>query len=212
MIILGIVALTSYLLGSVPAGYLAGRLAGIDIRNHGSGNIGATNVTRVLGKRYGYPVFLFDFLKGLGAVRLSILIAKNHTIDVDSLQFVQLAAAVSCILGHSFPLWLGFRGGKGVATSAGALFGMMPFVALVAISAWIITFLASRYVSVASIVAAIAVPITVAIMGQFKKTNDRVFLYFSVVMAAVIVLRHRSNFIRLMHGTEPRFRRKSEDR
>jgi acyl phosphate:glycerol-3-phosphate acyltransferase len=211
VIILGIVALISYLLGSIPAGYFAGRLAGTDIRKHGSGNIGATNVTRVLGKRYGYPVFLFDFLKGLGAVRLSILIGRNDTGDLDFLQLVELVAAVSCVLGHSFPVWLGFRGGKGVATSAGALFGMMPFTALVVIAVWITTFQVTRYVSVASMVAAVSVPITVAIMAQFKKTDDRVFLYFCVVMAAGIVVRHRSNLIRLMRGTEPRFRKKGED-
>ena len=211
MITFVVIALVSYLIGSFPSGYLAGRLAKIDIRKAGSGNIGATNVTRLLGKRYGYPVFLADFLKGLAAVYLSTLIAKyNGAASADSFQLFELVAAVSAVMGHSFPIWLRFRGGKGVATSAGALFGMMPLIALVTIAVWIVTFQITRYVSVASMTAAIALPLLVAIMMRVRQTDDRVLLYFCAVMAAVIVLRHRSNLSRLLHGTEPRFR-KSED-
>ncbi len=212
MITFVVITLVGYLIGSFPSGYLAGRLAKIDIRKAGSGNIGATNVTRLLGKRYGYPVFVADFLKGLAAVYISTLIAKHYgAAPADSFQLFELVAAVSAVLGHSFPIWLRFRGGKGVATSAGALFGMMPLTALVTIAVWIVTFQITRYVSVASITAAITLPVLVAIMMRFKQTDDRVFLYFCAAMAAVIILRHRSNISRLSRGTEPRFR-KSEDR
>jgi glycerol-3-phosphate acyltransferase PlsY len=205
-----VVGITSYFLGSIPTGYLVGRLAGIDIRSAGSGNIGATNVTRILGKKYGYPVFLVDFLKGFAAVTLSDLIAKYFVAGTSSLQVFELVAAVCSVLGHSFPIWLRFRGGKGVATSAGALFGLMPLAALIVAVVWVLTFQLTRYVSVASMTAAIALPIAVATIMHFQGTSEWTFFYFSACMAAVIVLRHRSNLSRLMRGTEPRFT-KSED-
>ena len=204
------IALASYLLGSFPAGYLAGRIAGVDVRTKGSGNIGATNVTRVLGKHYGYPVFAIDFLKGLGAVELAVLLVRHPAFPSNSILLSELTATVSCVLGHSFPVWLGFRGGKGVATSAGALFRMMPVAALIVMGVWILIFLLTRFVSVASIAAAISLPVTVAIRAPFKGTDGRIFFVFCTIMAALIVLRHRSNLSRLMSGTEPRFR-KSED-
>ena len=116
------VVIASYLLGSIPFGYLAGRMAGIDIRKCGSGNVGATNVIRTLGKGYGYPVFALDFLKGLGAVKMSILIATRMQSEWNPPEMFGIVAAISAVLGHSFPVWLRFHGGKGVATSGGALF------------------------------------------------------------------------------------------
>jgi len=121
----------SYLLGSIPFAYLAGRIAGIDIRKCGSGNVGATNVIRTLGKSYGYPVFVADFLKGLGAVKLSMLIAPRLQPEWNSPEMFGIVAAIFSVLGHSFPVWLHFKGGKGVATSAGALFGLAPVAALI---------------------------------------------------------------------------------
>jgi len=113
MLTLAAVLVVSYLLGSIPFGYLAGRVAGIDIRKTGSGNIGATNVVRVLGKLYGYPVFFLDFLKGLGAVEISVLIATRVQPEWGSPEVFGILAAVSSVIGHCFPLWLKFRGGKG---------------------------------------------------------------------------------------------------
>src|SRR5947207_4808689 len=139
MLVFSAVALVSYLLGSIPAGYLAGRIAGIDIRHAGSGNIGATNVTRVLGKRYGYPVFIVDFLKGLMAVSLSSLIEKRAQAMSAPTELFGIVAAISSVIGHAFPVWLSFKGGKGVATSMGALFGLMPLVALIGVAGWVIT-------------------------------------------------------------------------
>src|SRR4029079_16244883 len=124
MLTFAVVVLASYLLGSIPFGYLAGRMAAIDIRNCGSGNVGATNVIRTLGKSYGYPVVALDFLKGLGAVKVSILIATRMQSEWNPPEMFGIVGAISSVLGHSFPIWLRFKGGKGVATSAGTLFGL----------------------------------------------------------------------------------------
>jgi glycerol-3-phosphate acyltransferase PlsY len=208
MLPLLITGFASYLIGSIPAGYIAGRIAGIDIRTVGSGNIGATNVTRVLGKRYGYPVFIVDFLKGFAAVGMSIMIAKRTQPVLIPSELLGVVGAVACVLGHSFPVWLGFKGGKGVAASAGALFGLMPFVALIAVAVWLIIFYLTRYVSVASMTAALAVPITILSMMFLGQTDGTTLLYFSICLAAVVIFRHRSNLSRLVRGAEPRFKRK----
>jgi len=202
-----LIALLSYLMGSVPAGYIAGRFAGIDIRRVGSGNIGATNVLRVLGKPYGYAVFLFDFCKGVGAVRMSILIINAAHPGNQESELVGIMAGVLCVLGHTYPVWLGFKGGKGVATSVGVLFGLMPAAALTVLAVWFVTFQATKYVSVASIAAAVALPVTAAVMVHFGKAGTPL-VYFSACLAVVIVWRHRSNVSRLMKGTEASFRRK----
>jgi len=110
MVILAAVLIGSYLLGSIPFGYLAGRLAGIDVRDAGSGNVGATNVVRVLGKRYGYPVFALDVLKGFGAVKISMLMAPGRPPEWNSSEFFGIVAAMSSVLGHLYPPWLKFKG------------------------------------------------------------------------------------------------------
>ena len=208
MLILAAIVLGSYLLGSIPAGYLAGRIAGIDIRKTGSGNIGATNVTRTLGKRYGYPVFAVDFLKGLAAVSMSILIAKRAPSGWNSSDLCGIVGGVSCVIGHAFPVWLQFRGGKGVATSAGVIFRLMPLVTLIGAVIWVVTFGLTRYVSVASITATIALPVVIFIMIFLNQTHETALLYFSIFLAAIVILLHRSNLSRLMRGTEPRSKRK----
>jgi len=164
MLALIITGFAGYLIGSIPAGYIAGRVAGIDIRTAGSGNIGATNVTRILGKGYGYPVFAVDFLKGLAAVIISVSMGQCAQPISVPVELFGIVAAVCCVLGHSFPVWLRFKGGKGVAASAGALFGLMPRAALIAVAVWLIIFYLTRYVSVASMIAALAVPITILSM------------------------------------------------
>ena len=208
MLTFAIVVIASYLLGSIPFGYLAGRMAGIDIRNCGSGNVGATNVIRTLGKGYGYPVFALDFLKGLGAVKMSILIATRMQSEWNPPEMFGIVAAISSVLGHSFPVWLGFKGGKGVATSGGALFGLAPVAALVGVVIWIVTFWLTRYVSVASIAAAAALPFVILITTWLGQTTGKLLFYSSLCLAAVVIWRHRSNLSRLIHGTEPRFNRK----
>lgn len=199
------IALLSYLVGSIPSGFIAGRIAGVDVRTAGSGAIGATNVTRLLGKRYGYPVFFADFVKGLGAVGIATLVNKQVSISQNSAQLLQIVAGVFCVIGNAFPVWLRFRGGKGIATSAGVLFGLIPLNALVGVIVWVVTFQITRYVSVASMTATIALPLTVLVATYFRQTNEYLMLYLTMCLAGLVILRHRSNLSRLMRGTEKRF-------
>jgi glycerol-3-phosphate acyltransferase PlsY len=207
MVIFMVVAAGSYLLGSIPFGYLIARIGGIDIRQVGSCNIGATNVVRVLGKRYGYPVFVLDFLKGFGAVRLSMLLAARLPPDWNSPEIFGIIAAACSIFGHSYPLWLRFKGGKGVATSAGALFALTALGGLIALVTWIAIFWLTRYVSVASITAALVLPFAILVISWWNQGAKTIF-YFSICAAGLVIWRHRSNLSRLMQGTEPRFTRK----
>jgi len=207
MVTLVVVLVGSYLLGSIPFGYVISRIAGVDIRRTGSGNVGATNVVRVLGKRYGYPVFVLDFLKGFGAVKISTLLATGPPPDWNSPELFGIIAAVSSVVGHSYPLWLKFKGGKGVATSAGALFALTAIGGLSGLGIWIAIFWLTRYVSVASITAALLLPVVILVIS-WRDERPRAIFYFSLCAAAVVIWRHRSNLSRLMRGTEPRFTRK----
>ena len=202
------IALLGYLFGSVPSGYFAGRLSGTDIRSAGSGNIGATNVLRVLGKKWGYAVFVADAFKGFAAVSLSSLIADRVIVARPYAEYFAILAAVMCIIGHTFPVWLRFKGGKGVATSVGAVFGLMPIAAITIFTIWVIVFEITRYVSVASIVAASSLPFTIMVLMRWKMIQGSGLLYFSSVMLILVLWRHRSNFSRLLKGTEQRFTRK----
>ena len=210
MVTLATLLVGSYLLGSIPFGYLAGRLVGIDIRQAGSGNVGATNVVRVLGKGYGYPVFALDFLKGFGEVKISMLMAPGQPSEWNSPEIVGILAAMSSILGHLYPPWLKFKGGKGVATSAGALLELTPVATLIGVAIWIIVFWLTRYVSLASITAAVVLPIVILVVRSHDQNNGKPLVYSSACVAVVIVWRHRSNLSRLIQGTEPRFTRKRE--
>ena len=125
----------------------------------------------------------------------------------NSYEALKILGAISCVIGNTFPVWLRFRGGKGVATSAGALFGLTPLATLIAVVVWVIIFQITRYVSVASIVAAIGLPLTILVMTDFTQPNQSLLFYFSICLAAVVILRHRSNLSRLMQGTEQRFDR-----
>jgi|SRR6516165_3329024 glycerol-3-phosphate acyltransferase PlsY len=208
MVTLAVLLVGSYLLGSIPFGYLAGRLGGIDIREAGSGNVGATNVVRVLGKGYGYPVLALDFLKGLAAVTISMLMAPGRPPEWNSPEIFGILAAISSVLGHSYPLWLKFKGGKGVATSAGALLALTPVATLIGVVIWIIVFCLTRYVSLASITAAVFLPIVILLVSSQDQNSGKPLIYSSACVAAVIIWRHRSNLSRLIRGTEPRFTRK----
>jgi glycerol-3-phosphate acyltransferase PlsY len=208
MVTLDAVLIGSYLLGTIPFGYLAGRLGGIDIRKAGSGNVGATNVVRVLGKRYGHPVFALDVLKGFGAVKISMLIAQGQPQGWNSPVIFGILAGMSSVLGHLYPPWLKFKGGKGVATSAGALLALAPVATLIGVAIWIIVFWLTGYVSLASIIAAGALPIVILVFSSHDQNNGKPLVYSSACVAAVVIWRHRSNLSRLMRGTEPRFTRK----
>lgn len=197
-----------YFLGSFPAGYFAGRLAGVDVRSVGSGNIGATNVLRVLGKRWGYPVFLIDAFKGFAAVRVSFILAKHSPDAQMYAEYIAILAAMMSVAGHMFPVWLRFKGGKGVATSAGAVIGLMPLVVPFVFLVWIVVFEISRYVSLASIVAAVFLPLIVSLFAYWKFVDTAAFIYFSLIITVLVLWRHRSNLSRLRQGTEQRFTRK----
>jgi glycerol-3-phosphate acyltransferase PlsY len=210
MVILAVLLLGSYLLGSIPFGYLAGRLGGIDIQQAGSGNVGATNVVRVLGKRYGYPVFALDVLKGFGAVKISMLMAPGRPPEWNSPEIFGILAAMSSVLGHLYPPWLRFKGGKGVATSAGALLALTPIATLIGVAIWVIVFCLTGYVSLASVIAAVVLPIVILVVSWNDQNKVKPLVYSSVCVAAVVIWRHRSNLSRLIRGTEPRFTRKRE--
>src|SRR5437773_11774467 len=208
MITFAVILVGSYLLGSVPFGYLAGQFAGVDIRKFGSGNVGATNVVRLLGKRYGYPVFALDFLKGFGAVKISMLMATGQPPEWNSPETFGILAAMSSVLGHLYPPWLKFKGGKGVATSAGALLALTPAATLIGVAIWIIVFWLTRYVSLASITAAVVLLVVIPVVGSQDQNKRKPLVYSSACVAAIVIWRHRSNLSRLIRGTEPRFTRK----
>src|SRR5678815_1463821 len=193
MVSLATIVIVSYLLGSIPFGYMAGRIGGIDIQQAGSGNVGATNVVRVLGKRYGYPVFALDVLKGFGAVKISMLMAPGRPPEWNSPEIFGILAAMSSVLGHLYPPWLRFKGGKGVATSAGALFALTPIATLIGIAIWIIVFWLTGYVSLASMIAAIVLPIVILVLRSQDQNKGKPLVYSSACVAAVVIWRHRSN-------------------
>ena len=199
------VLLLGYLLGSVPFGFIAGRFNGIDIRAHGSGNIGATNVWRVCGWRFGLPVFILDALKGVAAIWLGVRFAYP-----EPSQLFSIVCAAGCILGHSFPVWLKFKGGKGVATSLGVMIGLMPFPTLIVFAVWALIFKASGYVSLASIIAAGLLPTIVGIGNLAGWAHGWPAFYFALVAGLLVIVRHRSNIARLRAGTESRFEKKKK--
>lgn len=194
-----------YLLGSIPTGYLIGRAKGVDIRAHGSGNIGATNVLRTLGKPLGILAFVGDTGKGFAAVWAGYLL--HETGAAWPISAYGVTAGLACIVGHNHPCWLKFKGGKGIATSAGVLTALMPLAIPVLLVIWLILFAATRYVSVASIGAALALPVIVGLLGLRVEGYDQVLLGFAVVAALLAIWRHRSNIQRLREGTENRFGR-----
>lgn len=195
-----LIALGAFLLGSVPTGYLVARAKGVDIRRHGSGNIGATNVFRTLGRPLGILVFFVDALKGFAAVWLAEKFGGGS-------DWAGIIAAVAVIAGHNYTPWLGFKGGKGIATSAGVLLALTPWTVLFAALAWLVFFQTTRYVSVASIAASVAVPISVGALWWAGAGGSAPLFGFALVISALAIWRHRSNIRRLREGTEPRFAR-----
>ena len=207
-------ALLAYLAGSVPTGYVVARVRGVDIRTVGSGNIGATNAFRVLGRGWGIAVLLIDFAKGLGAcllVPLLIGAALQFEVHEESSATLALVAAVSAVLGHNFPVWLRFKGGKGIATTAGALTALVPWALLIGFGVWLLLFAATRYVSLGSIGAAVALPVAT----WFTTGGNPALMALTCALAFMAILKHRSNIQRLLSGTENRLdlrRRPSEER
>ena len=189
----------SYLIGSLPAGYLAGAICGVDVRTAGSGNIGATNVFRVLGKTAGIAVLLVDGMKGFAAARWVPLLVNQWFPGAAAMDNLALAAGAGAVLGHVYTCWLKFKGGKGIATSAGVGFAWAPEACAVTLAIWIVVFAATRYVSVASIVAAVVLPLAVWAFQYGTK--------MTIVMTGLGVLaiyKHKANIRRLLDGTENR--------
>jgi len=197
----------AYVAGATPFGWLAGRWRGIDLREHGSGNIGATNVVRVLGKRVGIPVFVLDLLKGLLPVLgASWWSAAHPAIAGNALaaQTVPVLAGLGAVIGHSFTFWLGFKGGKGVATSAGVMLGLAPAALAAAVVVWILSVKLWRYVSLASILAGWALAIAVALQAWWQGVLNFPVLALALLIAVLVTVRHRSNLARIAAGTEPK--------
>ncbi len=206
-----ITAVAAYLLGSLPTGFLLGKAKGIDIRTIGSGNIGATNVFRALGKTAGLLVLLVDAAKGflacwlLAAAAASFLHAHPDSAGV-SREWLAIVAGVSAILGHNYTCWLRFKGGKGVATTAGVLLALFPKAFLIGLGVWLLVFALSRYVSLASIVAALVLPFAVWLCGAGASLTA-----VAALLGALAIYKHRTNIQRLCHGTEPRLGRKTSE-
>ena len=198
----------AYLIGSVPFGFLAGKINGIDLREHGSHNIGATNAVRVLGKRWGIPVFICDFLKGC----LPLWWVKCRLGgDLSALNEVQmgvlLATMLALVLGHTFTCFLRFRGGKGVATMGGCLVAFQPFVAGAAIAGFIVSMAVWRYVSLASLMAGVAmVASAVVVFYQDGVITPAEWMALGMLafILVLVTVKHRTNIVRICQGTEPK--------
>lgn len=220
-----IAAVIGYLLGSLPFGWLVARAHGINIFEHGSKSPGATNVKRVLGKKAGNTVFALDALKGALAAGWPLLVERigiaqmaetknavswtykflDYTLlDPKTVIPVAVTGLLAAVIGHSFSCFTRFKGGKGVATSAGGFVVLMPVVTLIALVVWLATFYGSRYVSLASIFAAIAIPV-----GAFLLHKPPLLIGLAALIGAFVIILHRANIKRLLNGTENRFVKKS---
>lgn len=213
----------AFLCGSVPFGFLLGRLKGIDIREHGSRNIGATNVARVLGRPLGLLCFALDALKGalpVAATGMALGTWGRSAAELGAgLQWLWLATAAAALLGHMYSPWIGFRGGKGVATGFGALCALWPMLtlaALAALGAWIVALATTRYVSLSSLLAAFSIPVSVCIQnwsgGGMQESGVAAawpILTATGLLALLIAWKHKANIGRLFAGTEPRVGRRA---
>jgi acyl phosphate:glycerol-3-phosphate acyltransferase len=201
-----VTALAAYLIGSIPTGFLVGKARGIDIRTVGSGNIGATNVFRALGTPAGVFVLLADAFKGwvpVAVVSKAVCQWQAPNAGAQAIEMAQIVAAVSAVLGHNYTVWLRFRGGKGIATSAGVLLALVPGALLIILIIWVVVFALSRYVSLASICASFALPFAVWLTGR-----SGLLIVVTALLAALAIYKHRSNIQRLLNGTENRFGKK----
>ncbi len=196
--------IVAYLLGSIPFGYLIVRAKeGVDVRESGSGATGATNVTRRAGKFAGVLTLLLDAAKGA----LAVLLARKFLTDDFGINFWVAAAAAASIIGHIFPVWLKFRGGKGVATGVGAFLCLSPLAVAFSAVLFLLVVIITRYVSLGSITATAAMPLFVWLIAYFKLSIEFVpALTASIIGGALIIFMHRANIVRLLNGTENRFR------
>ena len=204
-----LLVLVAYLVGSIPFGYLLGRLKGVDLFELGSGNIGATNVGRVLGRKYGILIFLIDFIKGAVPVALMVPLARwlddEAVTAFGSPDALRVMAALAAFLGHLFPVYLGFRGGKGVATGAGAVFVLVPGPMAIAVLLWLTVVSSSRIISLSSIVAVLTLSVAHFLSTAYPFADAaRIVTLFCLGGPLLVVLKHRTNVARLLRGTESR--------
>ena len=197
----------AYLLGSIPSAVWIGKkYYGVDIREHGSKNAGTTNMLRVLGKRAAIPVFVLDFFKGFAAVSLLSLMRYDPEITSAWLIYLKILAVFAAVLGHIFPIFADFKGGKGVATLVGAVTGIYPQIILLCFGVWALVFMISHYVSLASMTAGCCFPMFVIIYSssEWSRNNDIsfTFILFSIAVAGLLLWSHRKNIERLKAGTE----------
>lgn len=196
----------AYLLGSVSSAvWVARKKYGINIREHGSGNAGTTNILRVLGPKAALPVFIFDFMKGLVAVQFIRFTGLDSRFNPELYTGYEIALGICAVVGHIFPIFASFRGGKGVATVAGVLVAISPYPMLLALSVFLSTFLITRYVSLSSIMAAITFPVFVIFLFGMVLMPDKISLTlkcFSLVASTMIIITHRKNIKRLRNGME----------
>jgi glycerol-3-phosphate acyltransferase PlsY len=204
---LAIAAAAGYLLGSLPFGYLVARSRGIDIFSVGSRSPGATNVRRVMGPGPGNVVLALDVLKGAAAAGWPLIVMWGAVTSLSAARTLGYVGLAGALVGHSFSCFTRFRGGKGVATAAGGLAVLMPYVAGSAAAVWVLLFLASRYVSLASIAAAASLPVL-----AWAYRQGMVAIGVSGLVALFVIVRHRANIGRLIGGTEKRFERRRDAR
>jgi len=192
-------AIPAYFLGSIPTAVWIGKAKyGVDVRELGSKNAGATNTFRILGKKAGKVVLLIDVLKGMLAVMLPFFILPYH-FEAPELTHVQLLATFLAVLGHVFPIFAGFRGGKGVATSLGVVIGLQPIAALICLGVFLVVFMISNYVSLGSICASVCFALLLWFGFEIRTIALPIF---GTILAAIVIFAHRKNIIRLLHGEE----------
>jgi acyl phosphate:glycerol-3-phosphate acyltransferase len=218
--LLSLIVVLSYLVGSIPTGIIVTKsIKGVDIRNYGSGNAGGTNVMRVLGWKYGLLVILLDALKGMVAV---VIVARLHygsmpfvnATPFDDLTLIQIIAGISAVIGHIWTVFAGFKGGKGIATALGMLLILVTVDMLVAVGVFIFVVTISRYVSLGSILGAVAVPLTLIIRENVFHVDIagyNTILPFVILLALLVIFTHRKNVVRLINGNENKlsFRKKN---
>ncbi len=193
----------SYLIGGIPFGYLIAVIKGIDIRTEGSGNIGATNVGRVLGKKYGLIIFILDMLKGF-AVVLLVPAAVSSAVNISTTtgNLLAVLCGFCAVLGHAFPVYLKFKGGKAVATSFGVFIWLVPISIAIAFGVWLLTVIVTRYVSLGSMIGSLSLVGVIVIVVDSPFGDNICLTAMSVAVAILIIVRHTSNIQRIIAGTE----------
>jgi glycerol-3-phosphate acyltransferase PlsY len=197
------VIIASYLLGSIPTAVWVGKIFfGIDVREHGSGNAGATNTIRVLGPGAGIPVFIIDVLKGFAAVELTYLLRDNFGMHNEYFAMFKVILSFIVVVGHVFPIFAGFRGGKGISTSLGVVLALFPYSAIVATVIFITMLIIFHYVSLGSITAAVIFPFVNIFIFDAR---EWAYLVFSIVISLFVIIMHRKNIKRLLNHEETKF-------